>query len=122
MATQKFHEFLRSKRMELRITLREFCRIVDEDPSNYSKIERGVKIPPCDDTLERYGKALNLNSMELADFVTLGALWRRELPVKLTEDELAGKLPALLRIINGEVPSEEQLREAAEMTREVNRA
>ncbi len=121
MTSKKFFEFLKEKRTAMRISLREFCRIADEDPSNYSKIERGIHVPPSDDVLERYGKALQLSGKELDDFVAFGALSRKDLPVRLTEEELAGKLPALLRIINGEIPTEEQLKEAAAITREVNR-
>jgi transcriptional regulator with XRE-family HTH domain len=122
MNNKKFHEFLREKRMKKRITLREFCRIVGEDPSNYSKIERGLKVPPNDETLERYGKGLQMSGDALHEFITMGALFRKELPVRLTDEELIGKLPALLRIINGEMPTEEQLREAAAITREANRS
>lgn len=117
---QKFHEWLKELRLQMRISLREFCRLADEDPANFSKIERGLKVPPGDEILERYGKALGLSEKKLQDFISLGALSRRDLPKHLSEEELTAKLPAFLRLINGEFPSEENLREAASVTREAN--
>ena len=118
---KNFCETLKERRLKLRLTLREFCRIADEDPANFSRIERGIKVPPCDEVLERYGKALQFSGKELMDFITLGALTRKNLPKHLSEKELAGKLPAFLRLINGEFPTEEQLREAVMITREAHK-
>lgn len=121
MKAKSFFETLKARRMELRMTLREFCRIAGEDPANYSRVERGIKVAPGDEVLERYGKALRYSGKELQDFITLGALSRKNLPKHLTEEELAGKLPAFLRLINGEYPTEEQLREAVMITREAHK-
>lgn len=121
MRTKSFCETLKERRLALRMTLREFCRIADEDPANFSRIERGLKVPPGDDVLERYGKALQYTGQDLLNFITLGALTRKNLPKHLSEEELAGKLPAFLRLINGEYPTEEQLREAVMITREAHK-
>lgn len=116
-----FYEILKEKRTEKRMTLREFCRRAGEDPANFSRIERGLKVPPCDEVLERYGKVLELTGESLREFVAQGALSRRDLPKFMTEEELNAKMPAFLRLINDEFPSEEQLREAVKFTREANR-
>jgi transcriptional regulator with XRE-family HTH domain len=44
-----FGEIIKNKRLDHEMTLREFCRQLDEDPSNWSKIERGLNPPPKDE-------------------------------------------------------------------------
>ena len=44
-----FGEFIKQKRLEKDLGLREFCRQLDEDASNWSKIERGIMGPPQDE-------------------------------------------------------------------------
>ena len=44
-----FGEFIKKRRLDQGISLREFCRLLNVDPSNWSKIERGIISPPQDD-------------------------------------------------------------------------
>ena len=44
-------QYIQAKRIEKDITLREFCRETKIDPSNWSKIERGIADPPKDRAL-----------------------------------------------------------------------
>src|SRR4030042_2124269 len=56
-----FGEFVKEKRISLDMTLREFCRNLDEDPSNWSKIERGLMSPPKDEEkLKKIAKILKI--------------------------------------------------------------
>ena len=41
-----FGEFVRDRRLARDLTLRDFCRRIGEDPSNWSKVERGILPPP----------------------------------------------------------------------------
>ncbi len=41
-----FGEFIKNLRIERRMTLREFCWAAKFDPSNWSRIERGLAPPP----------------------------------------------------------------------------
>ena len=41
-----FGKFLISLRAKRGLTLREFCRLANLDPSNWSKVERGLLPPP----------------------------------------------------------------------------
>jgi transcriptional regulator with XRE-family HTH domain len=41
-----FGKFLKEMRARKGLTLREFCRLVNLDPSNWSKVERGILPPP----------------------------------------------------------------------------
>ena len=118
---KSFHELLREKRLARRLTLREFCRRADEDPANFSRIERGLRTPPSDDVLSRYAKALGLEGEEERHFMTVGAISRRELPKNIPMSALIEKLPAMLRSIDGGRPTGEQLRNAVEVTKEAFR-
>ncbi len=44
-----FGDYLKSRRLERDLTLRDFCRSAGEDPSNWSKVERGILPPPTDE-------------------------------------------------------------------------
>ena len=41
-----FGKFLKEMRSRKGLTLREFCRLANLDPSNWSKVERGILPPP----------------------------------------------------------------------------
>ena len=49
-----FSDTVKALRLEKRLTLRDFCEQASLDPSNWSKVERGINPPPGDvKTLER---------------------------------------------------------------------
>ena len=52
-----FGVYVRRVRLEAKLLLRDFCRQVDIDPSNWSKVERGLLRPPKD-KLERIVQVL----------------------------------------------------------------
>lgn len=109
-----FGEFFKQKRMELRKTLREFCREHGLDPGNISKLERGrVKPPQSKGRLLEYSKYLQLNDDERQTFQDLAAIGANRIPEDLTEAEIAGRLPLFFRTIRGKDFSEEKLRELA---------
>ena len=118
---KRFCDVLHEKRVACRLTLREFCRRAEEDPANFSRIERGLRTPPSDEVLSRYAKALGLDGEEARDFVTLGVISRRELPKDIPLEKLVDKLPAMLRAIDGEKTTDEQLSNAIDMTEKVFR-
>ena len=97
MAT-KFGEFLYNKRMEKGIGLRAFCLNTDVDPSNYSKYERGVAMPPNETVLRRIAKGLAIKqgTQEWKTLTGLAAAGRGELPSDLKANKrLVEALPAL---------------------------
>ncbi len=116
---KRFNEVLHEKRLAAHLTLREFCRLADEDPANFSRIERGLRTPPNDDVVSRYAKVLKLAGQALQDFMDLAAIFRRELPKDIPDSALVEKLPAMLRSIDRIRPSREELENAVEITREV---
>ena len=107
----KFGEFVKAKRIEKRISLREFCRRIDYDASNWSKIEREFATPPKDEQIiEKIAEVLQLTkgSVEYNQLFDLAAV--AFIPKNLMDDEqLLEKLPVFFRTIRGETPTKEEL-------------
>ena len=60
-----FGTFIKSKRIESEFTLREFCRQIRVDASNWHKIESKVLDPPIDeDVLNKISSILKFNEMD----------------------------------------------------------
>lgn len=115
-----FGEFVKNKRTQNRITLREFCRRISVDPSNWSKIERGVLQPPKSKTvLNEIAKVLNINE-KTEDYYTLFDLATISfLPKELVENEsVVEKLPIFFRTLRGKKPSREELERLVELLQE----
>ena len=115
-----FGEVLRQLRLEVGMTLREFCKRTGENAGNLSKIERG-KLPPPDSVkkLEKYAKVLGITEQdEIRDFLDLARLNRGEVPKDiLSDEELARVLPLVFRTLRGQKVDEENLRKLAETIR-----
>jgi transcriptional regulator with XRE-family HTH domain len=107
-----FGQFLKTKRLELDLSLREFARKVGMQPSNYCNIESDVLPPPPADGLERIGKVLSLKkgTPDYEEFHDLAAQGRDEIPADVErivkENDL---LPAMLRTVEYEKVTKEQL-------------
>lgn len=102
MRRLNFGEKLTKYRQEAGYTLREFSREADYDPSNVSKIERGVIAPPASRlTLRKWAKILKLDetSANYNDFVSAGVVTKFTRQLK-TDKELVKLLPAFCRTID----------------------
>ena len=114
-----FGEFIKKIRMEKRMGLREFCTASDCDPSNWSKIERGLLPPPQDQgTLNRIATILGLtdNSKErdlLFDYAAIGA--GKIPPYILSDAELVKCLPVFFRTASGKKPTPQEMERLAEI-------
>ena len=110
-----FGDYIKELRLRRRIGLRTFCELIDADPGNYSKIERGRLAPPRDPAkLEHYRRALKMGSedTEWRELVRLSAIDRGEIPPRVLDDkQLLAKLPALFRSLEGEPLNENTLEE-----------
>jgi transcriptional regulator with XRE-family HTH domain len=107
-----FGELLRKKREENRIGLREICRKVKFDPSNWSKIERGKLSPPSDqETLSLWALALGIKrgSDEYHSFIDLALIAQNIIPQVLTEEEMLKLLPAFFRTARNEKPTKQEI-------------
>lgn len=109
----KFGPLIKQLRIEKRLTLRNFCRELDFDPSNWSKVERDVNPPPRDTVLlKKLADFFGLDADRRQEFFDAAAVARSEIPRDLVEhDSLAAKLPAFFRSIRGSDPDDRKLRE-----------
>ena len=100
-----FGELVKQLRIAQGKTLRQFCLEHGQDPSNWSKIERGVNAPPKEvKMMERWAKQLGLKpeSEEWQEFLDLADVARGQIPQDMLSDEkLAEKLPVFFRTIRG---------------------
>lgn len=106
MSENTFGAYIKRHRLELRLTLRRFCEVIGQDPANYSRMERGIQPPPRDPfVLGRIGKALGFEKGDSRwrEMERLAQISRGRIPNKVMEDtELANKLPAFFRTLEGE--------------------
>ena len=115
-----FGEFVKSLRVDKRLTLREFCRITGFDPSNWSKIERGVLQPPKSKmVINKIAKALSLKekSEEWYTLIDLAAI--EHMPKELlTSQSITEKLPVFFRTLRGQKPTREELEKLIQLIKE----
>ena len=113
-------EFVKNMRMKNRITLREFCRLAKIDPSNWSKIERGVLQPPkSKEVLDEIAQILKLEkgSEEYHLLFDLAAI--SFIPKDLVGDKsVVDKLPVFLRTLRGQPPTRKELEKLIEILAE----
>ncbi|MBV6491457.1 MAG: helix-turn-helix domain-containing protein [Fimbriimonadaceae bacterium] len=117
-----FGEYVKAKRLERGLGLREFCLLVPVDASNFSKIERGKLEPPQPGTqlFEGVCAALKFSgdSDERHELERIAQLQRGMIPQSvLANEQLAAKLPAFFRTIDGAPISEEERQELIDMIR-----
>jgi transcriptional regulator with XRE-family HTH domain len=107
-----FSDFLRKKRLEKGLGLREFARLVKMQPSNYCNVESG-SLPPPADKLNIITASLDLQkgSPEYRKFIDLASKVRNEIPSDIKELIRTNSLiPAMLRTIEDHDVKPEQLK------------
>lgn len=106
-----FGEFVKNYRIKQSLTLREFCRLNTFDPSNWSKIERGILSPPkSKEVLNTIAESLNMpsSSEEFQTLLDLAAI--SQIPAQLLSDKsILEKLPVFFRTLRGEKPTRKEL-------------
>lgn len=116
-----FGDLIKRLRSEKRLGLREFCVASGCDPSNWSKVERGIFPPPQDQSLlERIAAILELqeNSKEREQLFDYAAIDAGKIPPYVLEDsELLKRLPVFFRTATGKKPNEDDLKKLAEILR-----
>jgi len=112
-----FGSFIKDKRLKKGLTLREFCRKMNLDPSNWSKIERAIFPPPKSRAvLEEIALTLGLarDSQDWHELFDLASI--SFIPAELIEDaEIINKLPIFFRTVRGEKPTKQELEELLEI-------
>ena len=117
-----FTDTVKSLRLKKRLTLRDFCQQVGVDPSNWSKVERGVNPPPGDvGLLERLADFFGLSGAAKLEFLDEAALQRREIPPDVADNAILQKaLPAFFRAARGHELTEAELNTLAEDIRKLH--
>lgn len=117
----KFGQQIKELRIESQLTLRDFCKRIEMDPSNWSKIERGIIQPPQDSQLlQQIQATLNLDGQQLQNLKDLADVARGEIPADLRDEELMAKMPAFFRAMKGQEYTEEDLEKLKESVRNLN--
>ncbi len=108
-----FGKFIKERRIEKGLTLREFCKLIEVDASNWSKIERGMLSPPRSEyKLRKIAEILEIPFgsdlwFEMKDRAELDT---GSIPKDILSDkEVAGQLPMFFRTIRSEKPSDEEI-------------
>lgn len=110
---KKFSELLKDLRMKQNLSLREICKKINYDPSNWSKIERGLISPPSDKKiLSRWAGALGIKngSGEYYNFIDLANIAQGIIPdYIMKEADLVKALPAFFRTVRNEKPTKKEI-------------
>ena len=108
-----FGEFIKERRIAKSISLREFCKRMDMDASNWSKVERGLLAPPQDEEkLKKMARVLDIKIgsplwKEMKDKANIDA---GIIPEDILSDEkVLNSLPIFFRTIRSEKPTPEDL-------------
>ena len=117
-----FTDTVKALRLQKRLTLRDFCEQAGLDPSNWSKVERGINPPPGDiSVLERLAVFFGLSGDAKLTFMDEAALQRREIPPDVADNALLQKaLPAFFRAARGHELTEAELNGLADDIRKLN--
>ena len=119
-----FGETVKNLRIAKKVTLRQFCQEHGCDPSNWSKIERGINPPPKDEeTLMAWAKALGLKPKTEAwqNFMLEAEVSRGNIPREVMNDPaLLKKLPVFFKTIRGSAAGGRELDNLIEKIREAH--
>lgn len=108
-----FGEFIKKRRIDRGLGLREFCKQIEIDASNWSKVERGVLSPPQDEEkLKPIAQALGIKfgSKEWKEMKDMANIDAGIIPADILSDkQVLDSLPMFFRTIRSEKPTPEEL-------------
>lgn len=109
----KFGTNLKGLRLKSNFSLREICRKVNYDPSNWSKIERGKISPPSDEnTLCSWAIVLGLkkDSAAFNEFIDSAMIAQGIIPADMLDQQsVVNCLPAFFRTLRNKKPTKEEI-------------
>lgn len=118
---QKFGSLLKELRIKKGLTLRQACKIVDYDPSNWSKIERGLIPPPSNkEILKKWTKVLEIdkNEIQSQNFIDEALIAQGIIPEDiLSQAGAADYLPAFFRTLRDKKPTQKEVDRLIELLR-----
>ena len=108
-----FGEFIKKRRIDKALGLREFCKQIEIDASNWSKVERGVLSPPQDEEkLRNIAQALDIKfgSKQWKEMKDMANIDAGIIPADfLSDKQVLNSLPMFFRTIRSEKPTPEEL-------------
>ena len=114
-----YGEFIKELRVKKEISLREFCKQIEMDASNWSKTERGLLAPPQDEEkLKKIAHVLGIKIgsdawKEMKDLANIDA---GIIPEDIRSDEEVLKaLPMFFRTVRSDKPTAEELDKLIQM-------
>ena len=107
----KFGRMMKEFRINKELSLRGIYKETGYDPSNWSKIERGLISPPSNEqTLIKWAKVLGLNKEKLREFIDQAKVAQGIIPQDILSQPNAAKcLPAFFRTLRNEKPTKEEI-------------
>jgi len=118
---KKFGKNLKELRIQKGLTLRKVCRLSGYDPSNWSKIERGIISPPSDEkTLQKWARILGLSTSprKMREFIDEARIAQGIIPQDiLSQDNAVDYLPAFFRTLRNKKPTKEEIDQLIELIR-----
>lgn len=108
---KKFGSLLNQLRTENNLSIREICKTVNYDPSNWSKIERGLISPPSDEkSLKLWAKTLKVSGEGVQAFMDDARIAQGIIPDDiLNKAEMLELMPAFFRTVRNKKPSKEEI-------------
>lgn len=108
-----FGEYIKRKRLAAGYNLKAFCELINEDPSNWSKVERKLAKPPQKyEKLKLIADVLEIreNSEEWKKLTEMAKVHSGYIPEDMTSNEIIMNfLPAFFRTVRSEKPKKEDL-------------
>ena len=119
---KNFGQTLKELRIKKGLTLRHACRILNYDPSNWSKIERGKMTPPDDEkTLRKWANVLGISKeKEVQEFIDEANLAQGIIPQDiLSQDNIVDFLPAFFRTLRNKKPTKKEINRLIKLIQDV---
>lgn len=121
MEKTKFGEFIRQKRLGLKLTLRQFCKKKGYDAGYISRLECGLLSPPRNtEKLRALAIALEIkeNRPDWVLFFDLAATEKGEIPKDIKDfSKLQGKLPVFYRTLRKKKITEKDIKDLLKLFR-----
>jgi len=108
---KKFGSLLGRLRAENNLSIREVCKLVGYDPSNWSKIERGLISPPSEEkTLKLWAKVLKIKGEEIQKFMDDASIAQGMIPSDiLNKTEMLELMPAFFQVVRNKKPEKAEI-------------
>jgi transcriptional regulator with XRE-family HTH domain len=108
---KKFGAMLSKLRTENNLSLREVCKLTNYDPSNWSKVERGLISPPANDKiLMTWAKSLKVKKEDIQEFMDNAHIAQGIIPDDiLNRTEMLELMPAFFRTVRNKKPTKEEI-------------